>query len=217
MADFENVCVTDSKYVASTSLLRPKAPVWPNDRYVSLEEAFHFAACCKRIGKIATQMNRRTDKDVENGVEMDNNGVLHSQQPMLIEAWRVLACCDGLTGAPLGVNVKRGFDSTVTWLCSCLVFGGQSIIAVSEERSRNEGRPLNSGPLEITPADFDTRPQGYQRQEREGMTHPRPIPEVIEKLAFCLESGDQGIAVGKSSCGSLVRSVSSLASFRFQV
>jgi hypothetical protein len=193
MADWENVCVTDSKYVASNSLVRVKAPVWPNDRHVSLEEAFHFAACCKRIGKIATQLGKQSSRDEESaGIEMDVNlGVVSSQQPLVMEAWKSLACCDGMTGAPLGVSVKRGFDSTVAWLCSCLVYGGQTVVDVAEMRMQNNGSPsLDRGPLQIVPSDFDTRPSGYQQQEREGTIHARPIPEVIERLVFYLESGD---------------------------
>lgn len=198
MADWENVCVTDSKYAAGT-LIRAQPPVWPTDRHVSLEEAFHFAACCKRIGKIATQTSKRSNGDEESaGFEMDENlNVLSSQQPLVMEAWRTIACCDGLTGAPLGVSVKRGFDSTVAWLCSCLTFGGQAIVAVAERRTQNDGRSLDRGPLEIVDADFDTRPPGYVQQERDGMVHPKPIPEVVERIVFYLESGDEVISKRK--------------------
>jgi hypothetical protein len=198
MADWENVCVTDSKYTAG-NLIRAQPPVWPTDRLVSLEEAFHFAACCKRIGKIATQMSKRSSGDEESAeFGMDENlGGLSSQEQLVMEAWRTLACCDGLAGAPLGVSVKRGFDSTVSWLCSCLTYGGQSIVAQAERRTQNGGSSLDRGPLKIVDADFDSRPQGHVQQEREGMVHPKPIPEVMERMVFYLESGDEVISKRK--------------------
>jgi len=198
MADWENVCVNDSKYVAAASVIRAQAPAWPRDKHISVEEAFHFAACCKRIGKLAKQSSRVSGKvDEENGgIEFDDRvGAMPTQQPLLMEAWKVLACCDGLTGAPLGVSVKRGFDATVAWLCSCLVFGGQRVLSLAQQRSEEGSQDLNV--LQIVASDFDSRPADYQRQENEGMLYPKPLPEVVDRLVFYMETGDEALAKRK--------------------
>jgi len=200
MADWENVCVTDSKYVSGKSLLRVQAPVWPADKHVSVEEAFHFAACLTRIGKLArvSRLLAAQNYDEEGGgfEYNDRTGAISTQGPLILEAWKDVACCDGLTGNPLGIAVKRGFDSTVSWLCSCLVFGGQALVAAAEAR-RNRENSLGSGPLEIVPADFDFRPPGYQEDENDEIVHPKPIPEVVDKLVFFLQTGEESISKRK--------------------
>ena len=35
------------------------APIWPKDKHVTIREAFHFAACVRRIGKVATDAHRK--------------------------------------------------------------------------------------------------------------------------------------------------------------
>jgi hypothetical protein len=179
MADWENVCVNDSRYVASNQLIRTQAPVWPSDKHISLEEAFHFAACCKRIGKLAKQTATAGD--------VDGEGIGTMSQPLVIHAWMLLACCDGLTGTTLGSTVKRGFDATVVWLCSCLVFGGQQVVGRAERR-------MGGSPLQIEDCDFDGRPAGFERQEHSTKIFPKPIPEVMEKLAVLLGQGDETLA-----------------------
>ena len=204
MADWENVCVNDSRYVASTQLIRTQAPVWPSDKHVSVEEAFHFAACCKRIGKLATEASRNSGI----GVGMGDVEIVPSYQPLATQAWIDLSCCDGLTGLTLGVAVKRGFDATVAWLCSCLVFGGQRIVARAERRlhetESSMGGSSSSAILEVHASDFDGRPPGYELQENATKVFPKPVPEVLDKLAFFLEQGDDTIAKCKqipSLCG----------------
>jgi hypothetical protein len=195
MADWENVCVNDSRYIPANTFGMIKAPVWPNNRQISVEEAFHFAACCKRIGKCAKSAYQNISRDVEgDGIEMDHRAGVLPSQPLLMEAWRMLACCDGLTGAPLGMSVRSGFDATVAWLCSCLVYGAQSIVEVAESRGGLEGR---KDLLEIFPADFDSRPPDYEAKEAEGLVHPKPIPEVLERVVFYLEAGDDTLAACK--------------------
>jgi hypothetical protein len=73
----------------------------PLMRHVSIEEALHFAACCKRIGKTATTMNRNMSLSGDKVNDIDE----HSD-PLVIQAWKCLATCDGLVGAPLGASVK---------------------------------------------------------------------------------------------------------------
>lgn len=184
MADWENVCVNDSKYVTAPGVLRSQAPTWPHDKHISVEEAFHFAACCKRIGKYAKAFR----KGSEGG---DLSGLHPGSRRALMEAWQSLACLDGLTGAPLGVAVKQGFDTTVAWLCSFLIFGAQSIVAVAERRT--EGDVGLREQLAIVPSDFDSRPAGFAAAEEAGMVHPKPLPEVIESLLSFQESGDPSL------------------------
>ena len=55
ISDFENVCVFGSKFVnVSKSYRQLQAPIWPADKHFGLREAFHFAPCARRIGKVAS-------------------------------------------------------------------------------------------------------------------------------------------------------------------
>ena len=189
MAEFDNVCVNDSRYV-SGNFLQVRAPTWPSDRHVTVEEVFHFAACCKRIGKLATAKMRSIAQS--QGLEVDLQGAAGPSRPLILEAWKYLSTCDGLTGSTLGFAVKRGFDATVAWLCACLVFGGQTLIESAEARN---------GDLAILPDDFDTRPPGHTAKEREGMVFPKPIPEVAERLAYFASSQDEEIKSRKFGRG----------------
>eukprot|EP00978_Attheya_sp_CCMP212_P001013 scaffold2089_cov55-Attheya_sp.AAC.3 len=72
MADWENVGVNDSKYTPPQNS-RIQAPIWPSDKHISLQEAVHFAACARRIGKAATTAKRQLAKrseEEEEGVEV---------------------------------------------------------------------------------------------------------------------------------------------------
>ena len=195
MADWENCCVNDSRYLPANSLFRAQPPVWPGDKHVSFEETFHFAACCKRIAKFAKAAARSSSASSSRDEEFANalnNNHTEQPQPLILQAWIVLACCDGLTGMTLGVATKRGFDATVTWLCSCLVFGGQVIV---ERANRRLGIQGGGETAVITSGDFDGRPAGYQNQEQEGtVLYPKPIPVVLESLISYLEAGDETIS-----------------------
>jgi len=199
MADWENVCVNDSRYVAA-SLIRANAPIWPADKHVTVEEAFHFAACCKRIGKVAKPNREQRQSDEEEGnrfADALSSGISNdslTDSSLVLEAWKVLACCDGLTGLPLGVAVKQGFDATVSWLCSCLIFGGQTLVQVAEDRRKRMGKFDQNSPLIIDAADFDGRPPNYAADESNGKMHPKPIPEVIDRVATYMEREDTAIA-----------------------
>jgi hypothetical protein len=198
MADWENCCVNDSRYVAPTALFRAQHPAWPRDKHVSFEEAFHFAACCKRIGRLATQVARASSREVEQNGLFDANS---SQQPLVVQAWATLGCCDGLTGATLGVATKRGFDATVTWLCACLIFGGQVVAERAERRMLQHQQGSTAG-LEVTPSDFDDRPSEFQTLEQDpSIMFPKPIPVVLESLLAFLDAGDGAIASRKFQNG----------------
>jgi len=188
MADFENASVNDSKYAAS-ALHYAQPPVWPTDKHVSVGEAIHFAACCKRIGKMATALKRNMS------LSEDERGNMTGDSELLaIRVWKYLATCDGLVGAPLGASVKRGYDATVAWLCSTLIFGGQIVVASAETRL---GGMLTGPAVVIEPSDFDQRPPGSPSQTYEGIMHPTPIPEVASFIEQALESGDSQVSERK--------------------
>jgi hypothetical protein len=187
MAEFENCCVNDPKHVSPTMLFRAQPPVWPRDKHVSFEEAFHFAACCKRIGKFATTVARSVSRENESFDNMDI-----AQQSILVQAWAILGSCDGLTGATLGVATKRGFDATITWLCAVLVFGGQ-VVAAQAERRMHQQNGLIAG-LETVQDDFDVRPVEYRLQDADiSSLYPRPIPVVLESLVAFMEVQDEAM------------------------
>jgi hypothetical protein len=198
-ADFEDVGVLQARLVPSSATgIQP--PKWPIDRHLSLRHGFHFAACARRIGKLATSERRAnrshsSTSDEEMGVELDFDGVTSPTQQStdnssgILRAWKALGCCDGLCGAPLGAVVKSGLDWTMTWLSCTLVFGGQVIAAAAESRVRGQT------PLAISPRDFDCRPSGYEREENDMLVHPKPMPEVIDTLNDLVKSGDVSLRV----------------------
>lgn len=191
MADWENCCVNDSRFISKDSLFHAQPPTWPRDKHLSVEETFHFAACCKRIGRLATQVARASAKQIDDA-NTQANVDLH-QQPLVVQAWAVLGGCDGLTGATLGVATKRGFDATVTWLCASVVYGGQVVIEKAEERMHQ--RQGSASGVEVLPSDFDNRPPGFELLERDGsISFPKPIPVVVELLVSFLEVGDPNVA-----------------------
>ena len=187
MSDLENLCVSDARYAGSGGLmLQARAPEWPRDHHVSVEEAFHFAACVKRIGKQA----KIASKSGAGGAAT-----------VYYNVWVALSCMDGLTGEPLGVAVKRGFDSTVTWLCNLLIFGAQTVVRQAEKRQYSQTTATSTSgstsTQDVLPVDFDTRPVNYQAQENEGAFFPKPLPEVLEIL--------KGLSLSDPSLNSLLR------------
>lgn len=188
----------ESQYVASRVVGR-SPPTWPQDKHLSLSEAFHFAACAKRIGRRAKEDSSRSvpGDDDESGVEMGQ--VLGGSASPIRHAWEMLACCDGLCGAPLGLAVKGGFDSTIAWLCCCLTYGGQVIVDNAERRlSNTQSRPnTEHAGIKVIPRDFDQRPEGYEKQETGKMVHPKPIPEVLEALKKSVANNGEAFGSGK--------------------
>ena len=178
---------TESSYVKPT-LSQMQTPVWPTDKQISLQEGFHFAACVRRIGKVATAEKKRltSESSEEDGFEVDGFSVSESDagsdSAVLLAAWKMLACCDGLCGTPLGFAVKNGFDCSVTWLCCTLTLGGQRVAEAAERRLGTTAK----GP--IVASDFDTRRIGYQKEESDVTMFSKPIPEVIEALKLSLAS-----------------------------
>lgn len=127
--------------------------------------------------------------------------------------WKCLACCEGLCGSALGMTVRGGFDCTVSWVCSLLTFGGQTIVEAMEARQQKAfGESVLSELGEVSPSDFDCRPPGYEKQESDTVVHPKPIPEVLGAIKKIMEENpsDGVLESGKSSIvSSLLTSVAS--------
>jgi hypothetical protein len=99
-----------------------------------------------------------------------------------------------MTGSPLGVAVKHGYDSTVAWLCSFVCFGVQVVSDKARKRqpSVRSSRSISSASLvvlsstssiKITSEDFDCRPVGYESHKREGCMYPN-ISETPEPITL---------------------------------
>jgi hypothetical protein len=192
---------TESKYVKPEFVNR-QAPVWPKDKNISPQEAFHFAACVRRIGKVATAEKKNKSSsarsDEEEGFEVNGLSAIseynaHDEDDGIAAAWRMLGCCDGLCGSPLGFSVKNSYDSTVTWLCCTLTLGGQRIVRAAEKRLEGSTRGQD---VQIVASDFDTRHFGYQEEESDIMIHSKPITEVIIALKRCLAGDNASIKHG---------------------
>lgn len=207
LADLETVSVTDSSALTFRAF-QVSPPTWPADKRITWKEAFHFAACVKRIGKLATAAKKQTstmngvelEEDEEEGIEVPFKSDESSGQSSLrkdrrldsaelIDLWNTLSCCDGLCGRPLGQAVKEGFDCTVSWLCCAVVMGKQSVAKAAERRIGRSSVLAGEGESDsIQAKDFDFRPSGYQRDESETMKHPIPIPVVLSYLNVCRRS-----------------------------
>jgi len=190
MAEWENVCVTDSRYVPPPRVTGTTAPLWPADKHISIEESFHFAACAKRIGKLASNEKKRFAAMLSSDMNATERGMADSCQSPLYLVWKYLGCCEGLCGSALGITVKGGFDTTVSWLSSLLTFGGQTVVEGIEHRHKWSDEEAYSklhelGQIEVS--DFDCRPPGYETQESESVVHPKPIPEVLEAMRKIIE------------------------------
>ena len=59
MSDWEDSGAGKSRFVKCNGGLPVNIPVWPNDRRLTERDCFHFAACARRIGKVATATKRR--------------------------------------------------------------------------------------------------------------------------------------------------------------
>lgn len=184
-----------------------------------MEEGFHFAACAKRLGKLASI----TKRELALRQSIEEGGISSNEcfAPIFL-IWKSLACCEGLCGAALGTAVKGGFDCTVSWLCSLLTFGGQTIVEAMEHRQQKSfGESVLNQLGEAIASDFDCRPPGYEKLESETIVHPKPIPEVlrnIKKIA-AENPNDEMLEAGKCSffayCSYLYVSISNLPSHSF--
>lgn len=192
VTDWENVCITDSKYVSSPA---PQPPVWPADKHISVVEAVHFASCVRRIGKLAKKspFNAAVQSDEEQGIEADGSIAENFPFP-IIACWEALGSTDGLCGAPLGHSAAKGYDNIISWLCSCVTYGGQQLVEKAAKRLAKDG-PIDRE-ISVIPSDFDLRPEGYQKPAEIGLM--KSIPEVMQLLKSLLErNGDASIMAVK--------------------
>lgn len=228
MAEWEDVGVTKSSHVKTLRNSVIKAPTWPSDRHISSKQAFHFAACAKRIGKVATAFKKKNQtyddlkrissgfEDEEQGIEISymkhsrNNTLSTNNDPqyslentsesvqraadrnkkreLVMNAWKILACCDGMTGMHCGAAVKQGYDCTVSWLYSTVVYGGQVVVSSAMKRCESQKQqmnPLNEN-LEIVREDFGKCGQNVLSGD-DSLMKPLPIPEVIMHLKKIME------------------------------
>ena len=212
MADWENVGVSESKYFRGFHV---QPPVWPADKHISLQEAYHFAACARRIGKVATALRKELSResrrrvssglgsDDEEGIEITelNNSFrsgIHSptspsspakttksEEDRVLDAWKALALCDGMCGAPLGSTIKEGYDCTVNWLCSTVTYGVQVIAEAAEQRQQQSVNGADE--INVLPPDF-SRLSAIGGSGGFG-AYPIPIPEVISTLKRICDEG----------------------------
>lgn len=208
IADLDNVSVKNGR--CHTRHIR-SFPTWPSDKHISWCEAHHFAACIRRIGKLATAAKKRLrgaledpelSSDEAEGVEVSLISEESSRQlfpvynkcvPLtksiedegLIKLWKLLACIDGLCGNPLGHAVKEGSDCTISWLCSVVIFGPQVLVEQAEKRRDEQlsnDATTDSFDHDILPEDFDLRPRGYKWVDDGTSKYPTPIPEILSSL-----------------------------------
>jgi len=168
MVDYENVGVTESIYAPiskrkvkrlnnfdgkESSNTLPKPPIWPEDKCISVDDAFHFAACVQRIFKLSKVIIKR--RKIQNltsgkGIEIIDNqvdGESVQYQVLLsntseksesdyenidsiikiVHVWKALSFCDGMTGMTLGESLKNGIYGIVCWLCCTVVYGRQKL------------------------------------------------------------------------------------------
>jgi hypothetical protein len=167
---------------------------------MTLEECFHFAACTKRVGKLASIEKKRymiNNYDAEQGISGTD-----CTAPIFL-AWKILGCCDGLCGSALGMAVRGGFDTTVVWLCNTLIYGGQTVVESMEHRLNLSLEDASSSIArlgEVLPKDFDCRPPGYEQQESETVVHPKPIPEVVTFIKQILEENPDDELLNSGKC-----------------
>ena len=185
IADLDNVAIADSRLSSRTYQVK-NPPSFPADKHITWSEAHHFAACIRRIGKLATAAKKQLKLEEESeGIEVSlssdesSGNQKKSDAKAFTKLWKTLACCDGLSDHPLGHAVKEGPDCTVAWLCCAVIFGSQ-ILAEQAEKRWNKQINNNSGMF--LPEDFVLRLQGYQSDDDSLMSHPLPMPVVISSL-----------------------------------
>lgn len=256
MAEWENVGLYESRFsrAAAKSI---SAPLWPKDHHFTVKEAFHFAACVRRIANLAKSaaaasvVSSSSDEESSEkysqgstGIELSlgffpeedttsiggdtpdernetttsplivassqlsqekNNNLPAVATIFVLDVWKILSSCDGLYGATLGDALLGGCaDNIVTWLCSTVVFGCQTLVLSMERRMRssssnsmvnyNTGSDNNNNnnnntrvcvAKKVETADFSAHKRTTVKQES---FFSLPIPEVISSLKTKIDS-----------------------------
>lgn len=209
MSDHEDVGVLHSSFENLSRSNEIPSPTWPTSNHIDVSQAFHFAACARRIGKVATNIRKRQllnslesslEEDEEEGVEItavfsrDQANDMHKnntpEDNVLMEVWETLARCDGLTGMPLGATVKEGHDCVVDWLTCILTLGTQRVALAAQERTKKSSEQKISlqNAISIKDCDFDFYYQGYNENdddddnESDERISTLPIPKVLTEL-----------------------------------
>ena len=206
MADLENVGVRESKYAKFPSKMKLQAPVWPADKHIDLPEAFHFAACARRIGKVATKIRKQkllksteNFEDEEEGIEItavfsrdtDQQTPESNQNEdanIILQIWDTLGLCDGLTGLPLGAAVKDGYDSTIDWLSGMVTLGSQRVVLAAEKRCKtSQSKHISFENVTVEDQDFEV---SFAPISDSSGTPPLPLPYVSQALQAVVDSCD---------------------------
>lgn len=205
MAEYEDVGVQESKFARFPSTLRLKVPSWPTDKHIDLSEAIHFAACVRRIGKVATDIRKNkilnctkpcNYDDEEEGIEItavfsrdvDNNHDVDHENDVILHVWDNMSLCDGLTGLCLGAAVKDGYDSTVDWLSGICTLGCQRVALAAESRQQVcNVQNITFGQIVVEDQDFNVSNSDiYSRKSIEEVS--LPLPYVIDALQAIIQS-----------------------------
>ena len=221
MADYEDVGVQDSKIVTFPAK-HTQAPSWPADKHIELSESFHFAACARRIGKLATSIRKNQllnslkqspYEDEEEGIEITAVFSRDEEAPRedtthyhdnVLEIWETLSRCDGLCGFPLGAAVKDGHDCTIDWLSCMTTLGSQRVALAAESRLWASSQSKLKGSFDnviIEDEDFNISRARYKNdgEEVEIELLPMPLPEVIKELQGVFSTFN-GISDEENSC-----------------
>jgi hypothetical protein len=107
------------------------------------------------------------------------------------DVWQILARCDGLYGLTLGSAVQGGgADSIVSWLCSVVVFGCQTLAYSMERRVNSASSSTFKHNIIPLKSRDDWTSQGVELDDYSAhlksnpltVQYPLTIPEVITQL-----------------------------------
>jgi len=92
LADLDNVGVANGRMEtrccgggAAYPMMFKNPPTWPADKRVSWSEAYHFAACLKRIGKLATVAKKQMQQRASDGGLSNMEGVQDEEEAEGVE------------------------------------------------------------------------------------------------------------------------------------
>jgi len=138
----------------------------------------------KSVGKTSQHFLDYDSDDGNNRIQQRRffNSPRRNEKNAIVEVWNILACCDGLCGAPLGFAVKNGPDCVVSWLCAAVTYGCQRVAKRTELRLAPDDELLENSVV-VKPVDYDSKGEGINKDdENEFLSTPIPLPTAIEKL-----------------------------------
>ncbi len=208
MADYEDVGVRDSRIVRFP-FKYAKGPSWPADKHMELSELYHFAACARWIGRMATNIRKNQllhsvkqppYEDEDEGIEItavfsrDAEGpeeATGNDEDVILKIWETLGRCDGLCGFPLGAAVKDGYDCAIDWLSCMITLGSQRVALAAESRQwvlSQVNKTVAANEVVVQDIDFEFQQNGYKKESEDVELVPMPLPEVIRELQKLLDT-----------------------------